>query len=115
MFLKTQQMENLIIPEINKIFDCDILAPNKLQKNVDGRIAFSQFMRCNSGLSLQKIGDLIEKNHATIIHHIKTHSQLMRFNREYREKYKTIGVYSGFKRWLCIECEFEIKTIKYEL
>jgi len=106
-------MENLIIPEINKIFDCDILAKNRIQKNVFGRAAFYQFMRRNSGLSLQKIGDLIGKNHATIIHGLQVHSELMRFNREYREKYKTIGVYSGFKRWLCIECEFEIKTISY--
>lgn len=83
-------MEELIIREINAIFKCDILAENRLQNNVDGRIAFSQYMRINSDLSLQKIGDKINKNHATIIHHLKSHKQLFRYNKEYREKYKQI-------------------------
>lgn len=103
-------MTEIIIPEINKIFQCDIMASNRKQNNVDGRIAFSQFMRINSDLSLQKIGNEINKDHSTIIHHLKTHIQLMRFNKEYREKYKQIGLYSGFKRWLCIECEFKIRS-----
>lgn len=105
-------INDLIIPEINKIFECDILASNRLRNNVDGRIAFSKFMRMNSGLSLQKIGRLINKDHSTVIHHIDSHKQLMKYNKEYRERYQKIGIYSGFKRWLCIECVFEIRTIK---
>ena len=103
-------MTEIIIPEINKIFQCDIMASNKQQNNVDGRIAFSQYMRINSDLSLQKIGKIIGKGHATIIHHLKNHKQLIRFNKDYREKYKQIGLYSGLKRWLCVECEFKIRT-----
>ncbi len=105
-------MNNLIIPEINKIFKCDILADNKQRKNVDGRIAFSNYMRTKYKTSFHKIGNMIGKGHATVMHHIEMHNNLMEYDLEYRERYKRIGVYSIVKRWLCIECEFKIKTYK---
>lgn len=105
-------MIELIISEINKIFNCDILAENRLQKNVDGRIAFSNYLRTHTKLSYQKIGNILGKGHATIIHAIKTHEKLIKFNRAYREMYRQIGVDSSLKRWLCYECKFEIKIVK---
>ena len=105
-------MEKLLINEINRIYDCDVLAKNRLRKNVDGRIAFSNYLRNNSKLSFQKIGNILNLGHATIMHSIEKHSELIKFNKEYRELYSKIGVYSGLKRWLCFECVFEIRVVK---
>jgi len=105
-------MIEIIISEINAIFNCDILAENRKRNNVDGRIAFCNYMRKNTNRTFQDIGNELGKSHSNIIHAIKTHDKLIKFNRKYREMYRQIGIDSSLKRWLCYECKFEIKIVK---
>ena len=92
---------------INNVFNCDIMSKNRSQNNVFGRIGFSAFERFQSKLTLKKIGESLNKNHATVIHYLKEHDNLMKYDAKYREMYgKIIGVNKS-KKWLCNECTYE--------
>jgi len=98
------------ITKVNKIFGCDVFSPTRERNNVDGRMALIIFFRRDFKYSLEKIGKIFGKNHATIIHHLKRHDDYMKFNKEYRDKFLELSDYKTKKRWLCIECNFKIRT-----
>lgn len=60
--------------------------------NVVHRHAFAVIARENVKLSLTKIGSIIERDHATVIHACKNHEMNYRFDADYRSIYNTISI-----------------------
>ena len=58
--------------------------------NVIHRHAFAVVSRENVKLPLTKIGSIIERDHATVIHACKNHEMNYRFDADYRSIYNTI-------------------------
>ena len=100
-------MIELIIKEINTVFDCDILSKQRIRSNVDGLKAFAAYVKKRyPNMALEQIGKLIKKDHATIMHYLKEHDNMMMYDVEYKEKYDKLSISEKPKRWLCPETTF---------
>ena len=100
-------MIKLIIKEVNAVFDCDILSKQRIRSNVDGRKAFAAYVKKRyPNMALEQIGKLIKKDHATIMHYLKEHDNMMMYDVEYKEKYDKLSISEKPKRWLCPETTF---------
>ena len=63
---------------------------NRERRNVLYRFAFFVACRELSSLSLSTIGRILNKDHATVIHAMKSHESNYRFDAQYREIYTEI-------------------------
>lgn len=100
-------MIEIIIKEINAVFDCDILSRQQVRPNVDGRKAFAAYIKKRyPNMALEQIGKLINKDHATIIHYLKEHDNMMMYDIDYKDNYEKLSVSEKPKRWLCHETTF---------
>lgn len=96
--------------QINRELNCDIFANNRLRINVYGRMMYSFYLYNQRKYTLEKIGKILSKGHATIIHYLKEHETLCRYDKEYRNHFLSLGAIK-IDRYLCKECKFEIKKI----
>jgi predicted transcriptional regulator len=71
---------------VNNIFLVNIEVKSSKRGVVDARKVYSKILR-QRGLSFQKIGNCIGKNHATIIHYIKEIDHALIYDKNLREKY----------------------------
>ena len=66
----------------------DVLSKKRHQPIVIARIAFSAYIRANyKEISFNKIGLFINRDHASVVHHVHKHYQ-----------YMTDGIYPEYKR-----------------
>lgn len=92
-----------IIDKISIITEIDILTSlwydikttyevknNRVRRNVRYRSATMVAMREHGNLSLQDIGRIFDKDHATVIHSQKKHEIDFSYDREYRAIYKAV-------------------------
>lgn len=104
-------MEEIMIPQVNRVFSCDVKKKSRLRTHVFGRIAISNYLRYNSKMTLMEIGNLIEKDHVMIIYYLKTHIQLYKYDLDYRLKYDRLKEPIINKRWICNQCTYPFKII----
>lgn len=71
---------------VNDVFLVDIDIKNSKRGVVDARKVYSKILR-DSGYSYELIGETINKNHATIIHYVKSIDYLLSYDQILREKY----------------------------
>jgi hypothetical protein len=71
---------------INDIFFVDINKRTRKRELVDARRAYSKILR-DVGFSYQHIGDSIGKDHATVIHYIKTIDPLLKYDPVFQKKF----------------------------
>jgi len=93
----------------------DLMANNRFRQNVYARHAAANYLNKTVDLSLQYCGTVLNKYHATIIHSVREHESLYKYDKEYRFKYQTfMQLMSGNKnkRWLCVETPFNLQIIK---
>ena len=69
------------------IVDSHHVGINRERRNVLYRFAFFVSCRETSNLSLSIIGRIIKKDHATVLHAIRSHETNYRFDAQYREIY----------------------------
>lgn len=113
-------MIEIIIKEVNAVFDCDILSTKRVRQNVDGRKAFAAYIKKRyQNMALEQIGKFINKDHATIMHYLKEHDNMMMYDIDYKDNYGKLSVSEKPKRWLCYQTTFrnyekvlEIKQIE---
>lgn len=101
-------MKELMIGIVNRVFDCDVNNESRERKFVYSRIALSHYLRHNSKMTLADIGIVIGKIHSTIIHYLKEHDQLYKYDSDYREKYDKLKSLPNTNRWLCNLCVYPI-------
>jgi hypothetical protein len=71
---------------INEIFSIDIDSEKRKRSVVDGRRVYSKILR-DLGYVYEDIGDSLGKDHATVIHYIKTIDSLLNFDSVFNKKY----------------------------
>lgn len=74
---------------INKVYLIeDLCAATRKQKYVFARHTYCGLLRNLTKLSSARIGESINRDHATVLHSCKVHSQLMQTDKQYRERYR---------------------------
>jgi predicted transcriptional regulator len=71
---------------INIIFLVDIDERSRQRNVVDARRAYARILK-DAGFSFQHIGDTLGKNHATVIHYVKSVDDLIRFDSIFEKKF----------------------------
>ena len=71
---------------VNLHFGVDISNPTRTRNHVNARMTFAYFMR-KKGYSFTRIGAMLGKDHATIIHYLKNIEWYMKTDVEFREKF----------------------------
>lgn len=71
---------------VNEIFFVDIDKNTRKREIVDARRVYSKILR-DFGFSYQHIGDSINKDHATIIHYIKSIDNLLTYDPSFEKKF----------------------------
>lgn len=74
---------------VNYHFDVNIDNPTRTRDHVNGRMTFAYFMR-KKGYSYMRIGQMLGKDHATIIHYIKNIEWYMKTDVDFREKFNLV-------------------------
>jgi chromosomal replication initiation ATPase DnaA len=110
-FYKKEAIRN--INSYFKVSDC--LTNNRKRPNVEARAALAYFLNKKKELTLQYTGNIIGKDHATVMYLVRLHIDICRYNRNYQNKYidfensmKAVKT----KRWLCVETPFNLQIIK---
>ena len=62
----------------------DVCGRSRKQEIVYPRMVIACFLRQHTALSTTEIGRLINRDHSTIIHYLKTYDSEFRFNKEFR-------------------------------
>jgi len=75
-----------IIKIATEVYGSSPLATHRKRNSVYARYAIYQIMR-KEGFSLQKIGDEMKKDHASVMHGLKQHSDLMDVDKHYKAMY----------------------------
>ena len=83
LYVNTDEILNIISEEQSISVD-SIVSRVRHRDVVGGRQLFCYILREKFGYSYSKIGKLIERNHATIMHSNKSHKDNYQFDREYR-------------------------------
>lgn len=111
-------MPNEIIDLINQTFSVNILNNSRERELVENRIIFAKIVRDNFKISLPRIGNFVNKNHATIIHYLKQHEALFEYDKFYRLKYEKICKLIYNDNYIANEItqlnQSEFKILKYE-
>lgn len=83
-----------IIAIVEDIFDCDIMEDNRTRKIVDARMCYGYLARKlitdhnnHPIVTYAEIGDAIGKNHATILHYTREFDNIMKYDKELRDKF----------------------------
>ena len=109
-------LPNERIKLIDYTFDSKLNDNTIKRELVENRMIFSKIVYDMHKLSLMRIGSYINKNHATIIHYLKQHENLMDFDVFYKTKYKKIlalvNNYQANNIKQLNTCEFKIQ--RYE-
>ena len=58
----------------------DILGKSRMQSLVWSRYILYNYVKTNSGLVYEKIGEIFKKDHSSIIHGVKMHKEFLEYN-----------------------------------
>ena len=82
--IKTESEE--LIEIVNENFFTDMLAKNRKREVVDARRVYAKILR-DRGYTFELISRTIGKDHATILHYVRTIDSILIYDKEFREKY----------------------------
>ena len=83
-----------------------ILSRSRVRQVVDARRLYSGILRNVFRLTFQEIGDILNKNHATILHNINQHDTFVRILKSYKKNYEEI------ERALMLDDNYYIHEVK---
>ena len=86
-YIKNQR--DTLIKIVNDTFNCNIMSSSRRRENINGRMAFAVIMR-SKGHTLHKVGNAINKDHATILHYEKNMKHFLKADNNLREKYNLV-------------------------
>lgn len=105
-------MKELVLKQVNRIFNCDILDSRRKQDNVYGRIAFATYLRSIRKITVVEIAEFLKKSHPNVCHYIRTHNDCYKYNTDYRKKYNILVNIKPHKRKICRRTVFEFRKIR---
>ena len=92
-----------IIEKVLDVKEEELKSKSRIRKNSDARKMFFNYLRENTSYSLTELGSLLNRDHATVIHCVKTNKIYCDTDKAYRENYEKI------------KNEFNNKIINYSL
>lgn len=105
-----------IFKNANKSFGVDnLLKKTRKREYVYARHAVAYYLHKVCKKTQYQSAKLIMKDHATIVHSVRIHRELMQYDKGYKEMYDNFSYRlkpKDKKRWLCKESEFKILTVK---
>lgn len=92
----------------------DVCGRSRKQEVVYTRMMIAHFLRQYTILSTTEIGRLINRDHSTIVHHLKAYDSEFRFNEEFRNFAKRIeeDLQDIIKSSFVLELEEEFNEIR---
>lgn len=82
---------NKILDEICLVLDVDkgdVYGKSRKREVVEVRVIYSKLAKQNTYFSLEDIGDIINRDHATIIYYVRTHDNLINRDEKYTKKWR---------------------------
>lgn len=76
--------------KMNDISQNEFYSKSRLRKIVDARTMAFYFLRNVLDYKYMELGRIFDKNHATIIHAVKKHDNMMEWDIRYKDKYQTL-------------------------
>jgi len=70
-------------------FDCDLKEKNRVRNNVNARVAYGVLMR-ERGYTYAKIGELIDRDHATIVHYSRQADMYLKTDEDFKNKFDLV-------------------------
>lgn len=89
----TKERDEIIKSEISKRYNLNweqIQSTSRVRIVVDARRLYCGILRNIFRLTFQEIGDILNKNHATIIHNLQQHDAFIRILKSYKKNYDEI-------------------------
>jgi len=89
----TKERDEIIKSEISKRYNLtweQIQSTSRVRIVVDARRLYCGILRNIFRLTFQEIGDILDKNHATIMHNIQQHDAFVRILKSYKKNYDEI-------------------------
>lgn len=85
--MKLNEKKTIALKEVvREIFLVDVSEDSRKRAVVDARRVYSKILR-DEHYSFESIGDSIGKDHATIIHYVKSIDTILNYDKDLREKY----------------------------
>ena len=82
---------DILLEIVNNIFQSDVMSTVRCRGNVDGRRAFCAILR-NEGHSYTKIAEVLNKNHATVIHYVRGIEGILQTDSAFAKRYDTASM-----------------------
>ena len=80
---------NILQAIIEDVFEASIMDPKRVRENVDARRMFSMILR-DMKYPSTRVGGYLRKNHATILHYVKTAKGIFQTDADFKAKYKEV-------------------------
>jgi|TARA_R100000278_G_C5473180_1_gene165268 hypothetical protein len=81
---------NIIKQKIDELYELNLAKKCQKRNYLEARGIFCKIAKEQANVTLIKIGEFINKNHATVIHAIKTTNNYLEFEEDLRLKYNLI-------------------------
>lgn len=93
---KKKKNIDFILSVIKAETGLDVLNPTRKREYVDARAIASALLSRNLNMTLNQIGKVFNKNHATVLHSLKLFDNLYETDARFKEKFHKIkGIYCG--------------------
>ena len=79
------RIKALVLTEF-KTTEYELISFTRLRRVVDARRAFAYFMRKETNYTLERVGSLLNKDHATILHYCRTAKALIKTDKDFAKK-----------------------------
>jgi hypothetical protein len=86
-----------ILYNASKVYDTNPLVKTRKRYTVWCRVAIAKILH-NEDNTLVSIARFIKKDHATIIHYMKIHDALMKYDKEYRQLFEKFKLVLGDRK-----------------
>tara|TARA_R110002110_G_scaffold68223_4_gene184923 strand:+ start:1058 stop:1705 length:648 start_codon:yes stop_codon:yes gene_type:complete len=82
---------NILQAIVEDVFETNIMDPKRLRQNVDARRMFGMVLRSmEKPYTFARIGRYLKKDHATILHYMKTSEDILQTDVDFKNKYQEV-------------------------
>ena len=106
----TKERDDKIKSEICSRYNLEwnrITSRSRIRINVDARMLYCGLLRYVFRLTFREIGDILNRNHATILHSIEQHDTFVKILKSYKKNYEEI------ERTLMLDDNYYIHEVKF--
>ncbi len=94
---------------VSAVFELDLMNKSRLRKYTEARSPFMAIMR-DEGYTLSDIGEMLEKNHATVVYGLRSFQWAVKTEHKFREKHLEVKrLYDSNESLIDLKSEFELK------